>query len=487
MAGGTDKTPTLRSQAASSARWMSVATALRIASQLLQVFILGRLLIPEDFGLMGMVLTVVVFGQAMGDAGISNAIIHYQDATKRELSSLDCLNVFAGVVVFAIVWSSIPLVVQFYDEPRLTPLLKLVSLVFVITPLGQQFQVLHEKELLFRRISLIEMVSSITALTVGVTCALRAQGVHSLVWALLSHAVMRAFLLCAAGWKIWRPSLRFRWGECRRFLRFGLFQMGERFLNQLGSQMDRVILGAMLGARSLGFYYVAHNLSLRPFQIINPIVTRVAFPVFARIQARDDQLRSGYLQMMELISAVLIPLYTVLIVLAEPVLHVGPGPQWGASVPLLQVLGFVGMVLSLGNPMGSLILAKGRAGLAFLLNVIRIVLDIVAITIAAKHGMRAVAIAVLIVRAGVMFPLGFYVRWILVRMKPREYIGAIAPFVVSAAIAGAGMFAASRLIAWPSQWLELVVCGLGGVLFYAGVLLTFQRARLIRLWKTIRA
>jgi O-antigen/teichoic acid export membrane protein len=137
--------------------------------------------------------------------------------------------------------------------------------------------------------------------------------------------------------------------------------------------------------------------------------------------------------------------------------------------------------------MGSLMLARGRVGLAFLLNVLRVVLDIIAITIAARHGLRAVAIAVLIVRAGVMFPVGFYVRWLLVRMNPREYFSAIVPFVASSAVVGVGMFAASRFVAWPSVWLELAVCGTGGAMLYAMILLTLQRARMKRLWKTIRA
>ena len=100
---------TLRSEAASRARWMSAATVIRIAAQMLQLFILGRILGTGDFGLMGMVLTVVVFGQAMADVGVSNAIMRYRNATRREPSSLYWLNVFGGLIIFAPVWFSIPL------------------------------------------------------------------------------------------------------------------------------------------------------------------------------------------------------------------------------------------------------------------------------------------------------------------------------------------------------------------------------------------
>ncbi|GJL67430.1 MAG: lipopolysaccharide biosynthesis protein [Nitrospirales bacterium] len=464
-----------------------MATGASIAAQLLQIFVMGRLLDTEDFGLMGMVLTVVALGFALGDAGISNAIIHSQNATKRELSSLYWLNVFAGVGVVGIVWLTIPLVVELYGEPRLTSLIRMASVVFVITPMTQQFQVMHEKELLFRRLSIIEMTSSLTGLTVCVTCGLNGLGVRSLIFGLISNAIMRALLLFAASWKRWRPALAFHWSECRRFFRFGVFQMGDRFLNQLGSQVDRIILGAMLGAGPLGFYYVAHNLSLKPFLIINPIVTRVGFPVFSRVQGRNDQLRSGFLQILELISAVLIPIYTVLIVLAGPALHVAMGPQWGPSAPLLQILGFVGIVLGLGNPMGSLFLAKGRPDISLILNVIRIILDVAAITIAFRYGVLGIAIAVLIVRAGVMFPIGFILRWKLVGMKPQEYLGTIAPFMVAAAITGASMYFARHNITWPSQLVELLICSSGGMVLYFGMLLIWQRNRMERIWMAVRA
>lgn len=479
-------TSDLRKSAASSARWMSVATVVRVVTQLLQAFILGHLLLPEDFGLMGMVMVVIVFGQALGDAGISNAIIHYQDATRRELSSLYWLNLAAGVAVFILLWLAAPFVADLYKEPRLAGIVVLSALVFLLTPLGQQFQVLSEKELLFRRLAVIEITAALVGLAVAVSCAMRELGVHSLVWAMVSHAAVKALLLVTTGWSRWHPALQFAWSECRRFLRFGLFQMGDRVLNQMGSQVDRLLLGVMIGARPLGFYNYAHNLALRPFLLINPIVTRVAFPVFARVQTRDEQLRSGFLQMIELISAVLIPLYAAVVVLAEPILSLA-GPQWGPSVPLLQLLGLVGMVLSLGNPMGSLILAKGRPGIAFGLNALRIVLDVAAISFAAGIGLRAVAVAVLIVRAGIMFPIGFFVRWKLVGMRPLEYLATIAPFFASAALMAGAVWALRRYVAWPSHIPELIVCGVAGIVVYAAVLLLFQRDRVTRLWNNVRS
>jgi len=477
----------LRRQAASSARWMTIATVVRVVTQLAQVFILGRLLAPEDFGLMAMVMFVVVLGQAIGDAGISNAVIHYQDTTRRELSSLFWLNVAVGAVVFALAWLCAPLFAAVYHEPRLVSLVRLSSVVFLVMPLGQLFQVLLEKGLVFRRLALIEIIAALVGLAAAVWCALEGYGVYALVWGMLALAAVKAVLLASLGWSVWRPALVFAWSACRRFLRFGVFQMGDRVVGQMGAQVDRFLLGVLVGARPLGFYNVAYNLALRPFVLVNPIVTRVAFPVFARVQTRDEQLRKGFLQMIELIALVLVPLYTALVVLAEPIIYVGPSAKFAEAIPMLRVLGLAGMVLSLGNPMGSLILAKGRPGVSLAMGALRTVLDIIAVSITARMGAVAVAVAVLIVRAGVMFPLGFGIRWMLVRMRPGEYLAALAPFFLASIAMAATMWSMGHWIEWPSQLVQLAVVLVVGSGIYAGLLLLFRREMIVRIIATVRS
>lgn len=466
---------------------MTVATGVRVVAQVTQLFILGRLLVPNDFGLMAMVMVIVVMGQAIGDAGISNAIIHYQNATRRELSSLYWVNVLAGAAVCVVVWAAIPAFVALWHEPRLAPLIRWASLALFITPFGLQFQVLLEKELRFRRVATIETGSAVTSLVVGVALALRGHGVYSLVWALVASAAFKALLLIASGLGAWRPSLQLRWKDCSRFLRFGAFQMGERVINQSASEMDKLMIGALIGARPLGFYSVSHSLAMRPFITINPALTRVAFPVFSRVQTDDAKLRKGFLQVVELIGAMMIPLYTAAIVLAGPIIRLGPGPQWEPSIPLLQVLAGSAIFLSLGNPIGSLVLAKGRVGLSLALNVLNIVLAVTAIWIAAPHGVLAVAFAIFIVRVGVMFPIGFYIRWLLVRMRVLEYLAVLTPLaVVSAAMAGL-MLAAGSLVPWPSELVRLVACLVVGAASYIGLMAWWQRDRVRRLWTLIRS
>jgi len=110
---------TLKQKAIAGVKWSGVSMAVVTALQFITLAVLARCLTPSDFGLMGMIMVVMGLAQSFADMGISNAIIHRQDATRDQLSSLYWLNILAGVVVFCAVCVSTPLVVIFYHEPRL--------------------------------------------------------------------------------------------------------------------------------------------------------------------------------------------------------------------------------------------------------------------------------------------------------------------------------------------------------------------------------
>ena len=432
-------------QAASGVKWMGLSAAVKVSLQFLQLAVLARLLTPSDFGLMAMVMVVTGFAQSFADMGISNAIIHRQDATREQLSSLYWLNIFAGILVFLLIVASMPLIVNIYNEQRLYSLLFWASLIFLIIPFGQQFQILLQKELQFNRLANVEITATAIGSAVAIVSAIKGQGVFSLVWGQLSLASAKTLLLMGSGWNKWRPDLRLRREDLKGYVRFGLFQMGERSVNYFSGQLDKLLIGALLGAQALGYYYVAYQLILRPFQLFNPILSRVAFPIFAKIQTDNKRLCEGYLELTSIIAMVLMPVYLGLIVLAEPLLTFLLGSGWDTSVSLLKVLAILGLLYSLGNPLGSLLLAKGRAEIGFYLNVLVMFLCAGAVWLGSSMGLMGIAWALVIVTAA-MSPIDIWIRWRFVGMRPLAYIGAISPFLLFTCIVAAFIYCISLII-----------------------------------------
>jgi lipopolysaccharide exporter len=157
----------LTRRAAAGVRWTAFAGVVTVCAESLRNIIFARYLYPIDFGLMAMVLVIIGLAQMYTDMGISSAIIHRQDSTKEELSSLYWLTVASGWLVFVLTWSSAPLIAWFYHESRLVPLLKAVSFVFVVLPFTSQFEILLQRDLAFDYLAKRDVYASVGQLLIS--------------------------------------------------------------------------------------------------------------------------------------------------------------------------------------------------------------------------------------------------------------------------------------------------------------------------------
>ncbi|MBN1268843.1 MAG: MOP flippase family protein [Kiritimatiellae bacterium] len=478
----------LKAQAAAGVKWKGLATVSNVLLHLAIMAILARLLAPGDFGLRGMALVVIGFAKAFADAGISNAIIHRQDATRRQLSSLYWLNLAAGFAVFVLVWLSAPLVVGFYQEPRLFPVVRWSAVVFLVQPIGQQFAVLLRRELQFRILAIVDMLGVFCGGVLTIVLAVAGLGVMSLVWGgLLGTVIHIAMIVGVAARRRWLPELHFSRSDLRGFVSFGVFQMSERCLNFLSANVDYLVIGRFLGAAPLGYYTLAYNLVSVPMRNINPLLTSVAFPAFARIQHDDARLRRGYARILEYLSTASFPLMGGLLVVAPLLVPVLYGPQWLPAVPVVQVLCLLGALKSLGNPIGSLLLAKGRADLGFYLNLIAVVGYAVSNMIGVRWGILGVAASSLIFLCVVMQPLSVSLCWHIVRMTVGEWLGAIRRAALAALIMIL-VIVPLRFVLPPGMGLvfQLALLVLVGASVYSALIWRFDRALLNEAWALLK-
>ena len=477
----------LRRSAFSGAAWTSAATLAVVLLQLGQIAALARLLRPEDFGLMALVVLVVAFAHAIADVGLGGAIIQRQDATRESLSSVFWLGVVAGVILCAALALAAPLAASAFGEPRLRALITLGALSLLVLPASLYFQALLQKALAFRLLAAIDVLAAAAAVCVALASALAGQGVYALLWAMLTAIVVRGAALIAIGLRRWPPGLRLRREDLRGYARFGAFQVVERSINYLGFNLDKLLIGSLIGTLGLGLYSVAYQLVMRPVQFVAPIVNRVALPVFALAQADDARLRAGFLDALRVVSIVMFPVYAGMIVLAEPFVRVVLGPAWLGAVPVLRLLAVLGFFYSIGNPIGSLLVAKGRVGLSLALNVWLVALYAAATVAGARWGVEGIATGLVIATACGLFPVGFYIRWRLVRMRPAEYLASLAP-ALAAALAMGALVAAVRASGHFSlrPLAELVAYACLGAIAYLLAIVPWQWKFLVRVRDAVR-
>ncbi len=478
----------LTRQAVSGVKWSGVGTLVNVAVNFASIVVLSRLLAPADFGLMAMVGVVTGFAEAFADFGLSNAIIHRQRATSDELSSLFWLNLLVGLTLFALIWLAIPPVVTYYLETRLSGLLRWSSLSFVIVPFGQQFQVLLRRELRFKTLTLVTSITALARLS-AVGFALGGFGVMSLVWGNLISDLMHTIMLIAVGSRSrWLPSVHFRRADVSGFVGFGLFQMGQRSLNFFATNVDYLVVGRLLGSEPLGYYTLAYNLMRMPLTYVNPVIVSVAYPAFARVQEREEALRRGYAKIIRYLSVAAFPMTAGMLVVAPLFVPLFYGRQWLPAIPVVQLFCLLGVVKSLGNPLGSLLLARGRADLGFWMNVVAVVGYAIANVTGAHWGIIGVAASSVVFSFLGLVPIDFYLRRLLVHMTVSEFWNAMKQPAAAAAMMLVVILPLYHfLVSFRRDFVALALVVSIGVVVYLVLLRVLDRPLLIELRNHLRS
>ncbi|HHB79006.1 MAG TPA: MOP flippase family protein [Saprospiraceae bacterium] len=389
-------------------KWTSLASIGVAGVKLAQFAILAHYLSPRDFGLMAIVMTIIGFSALFIDFGISAAIVHKQDVSEIQLSSLYWLNVLVSISLFFIVFGIAPSISWFYHEPELTGLVRLLALTFIISGFGNQFTVLLHKELLFRELAIIHLLGVVFSFGVALFLAIIGFGVYSLVWAAILDALVVAVLSWFLGRRYHRPIWVFQLREIRNMISFGLFQMGERSINYLNGQFDVLLIGKLFGTEILGIYSIAKNISMKPYQIVNPIINKVTFPILSKVQDDEPRLRRIFLRTINFLCSVNFPIYILVILLADGIVLTFFGEKWSDAIVILQILAAYRMFTSFGNPIGSLQLARGRADLGFYWNLGLFVFIPAAIYIGSYWGLFGVANSLLGLQIIIFTPAWYY-------------------------------------------------------------------------------
>jgi O-antigen/teichoic acid export membrane protein len=423
---------------------------------------------------MAVVVAIASFLQIFSDAGISNAIIHYQHLTEEQRSSLYWLNVGVSLAVALLLSVSAPWVAQWYREPVIKNLLMLAGLSLFVNSLGQQLRVKAQKDLRFDSLAKVELSAVICGFLVAVCSAgAFSEGVYALAWATLATSLASscfAWLVLAGSW---RPMWRLNVGEIRPFLKFGSYMVGNNLVNSFATQIDILIGTRLFGAHAMGAYTLSKNLTVNVQNVINPIVTQVGLPVMARAQEDEQRLRRIYMQTIRMTASVNFPIYLAIAFFANDVVAIMLGEKWRHAVPLLQVFAFWGLFRSIGNPVGSLLFAKGRADLAFKWNVVILFFIAPALWIGSCFGLYSMAWTAAALMAALFIPGWYFLVRPLCGAGFAEYAAQVLiPFALAAASV---ISAVSVTEEFEARIVKLLAAGLLGTIVYLLLSLLFNR------------
>lgn len=460
----------IRQKSVKGVGWNGISQITRQGFQFIVTAILARLLLPSEFGLVGMAAIITGLILSVRELGLSAAIVQRKELDHLHLSSSFWANVGAGLILFGVCSAIAPYAARFFKREIVAPILIVSSFGFVISSLGIVHRAALLRNLEFKAVALAEIGTSVGYGVTSVLMAVLGFGVWSLVYGTLFGSLV-GVILWWTGFK-WRPAFRFSRQKFFELFRFGANVMGSGLVGYFGQNVDYLVIGRRLGASPLGIYTLAFKLISFPLTRISYMITGVTFPAFSRMQDDDRRLRHAYTKTVRYISLMTFPILAGMMVLAPQLVRVVYGPKWiGAIIPL-RIMCVVGMLKAVGTTVGSVLMAKGRPDIEFKYLLLLLVGMVTAVIIGSFHGVVGVAIAVTLLTV-IAFPVIQAITNRLIGLSFKEYFTSLWPAAFATAImAGSILVYKSVIIRFlPGKSLLVLLSSVGlGVLLYWGTL-----------------
>lgn len=425
---------TLKKKVITASRWTSGFTAFRLIIQYAQIMILARLLAPSDFGSMAIIGSLIAVMGILADFGINSALIHFPTPSKATLSSLYWINlIFSIFVAITFIVLAHPLT-SFFNIPEIAAPLLLMSAIFPISAIGNQFRILAEKELQFVGITLIDIASTSVAFLTAVIFAINEQGVYTFIAAAISSTTIKSLLLFIFLSSQKKPSLTLKLAGISKFFSFGIYKLGETLINTLNNQVDIFLAAYFSGATNIGVYSAPRDQNMNiANSFVNPVITRISAPAMAKLQHDIKFLKEVYLSTLRISSSINLPIYTFIYLFSTEIVAVLLGPQWKEAGFYMSIFALWGAIRSIGNPTGSLLYATGNVHRAFYWNSALILFTPVILFFSMSHGgLKGISIGMLAIQILIFIPAWRYLVFPLCKATLKEYLSQLtSPFVAS--------------------------------------------------------
>lgn len=432
----------LRSRAARAVLWNVSGTGGRIATQLLIQVCLARLLAPEDFGLMAMLMVVTSVGMVFVEGGFGLALIHRKDSTREEESSVLFVNLLLALIATVIVWLGAPWVAAFYGHPILAPLLRFCSLVLVVGAFGVVQNALLSRSLSFKILTIANLASSGVAGGIAILLAWNGIGIWSLAWQFVLAAALKTAIL----WLMssWRPVLSFQLAAIRTMGVYGSSLVASQLIAAVFENLHQLLIGKFYTAADLGFYSRGKAMEALPVGAFSSAVGTVLLPAFVNLNTDPAAFRNGMRRAVRCMMAVAAPMMILLAVLAEPLFAVLLSTKWLPAVPYFQWFCASGLLYPIHLLNLNSLLALGRPKLYLKTEIIKRVIALAGAAAALPFGVLAFSQTAVVVSFFSLMVNTFYTSRLVSYEMLRQLLDCT-PFLISAAAAGAAAWAILRL------------------------------------------
>lgn len=374
----------IKKKTLSSLIWNALQRFGTIGINFISNIILARLLTPDDFGAIGMLMIFIALSNTFIDGGFGSALIQKKDPTQEDYSTIFYWNILFSIFIYIILYASSPAISSFYNLPILTNILRIQGIVLIINALSIiQINQLRKK-LQFKKLALINISSSILSVILAIYLAYSGWGVWSLVFQQLSFGVFLAILAWVSG--KWVPSLIFSWNSFKALFNFGSFMLLSSFINTLFNNINSLIIGRLFNASTMGYFTQAKKIEDATAMSITNVVEQVTYPILSEHQNDKERMRNILKRFNTSTFYIVTPMMLMMCLFAEPIIVFLFTEKWLYAAPYLKILALHGIPMGLQGVNYNAIAAIGKSKTIFVTTITKRIMTVILMLIGVYIG-----------------------------------------------------------------------------------------------------
>lgn len=444
--------------------------------------ILARILLPEEFGLIGMISIFVGVGNTLLNAGLTNSLVRSKELDQEDYSTVFFFNMIASIVIYLGIYFMAPFIADFYDQPILIGIVRLYCLSFIIAAFMAVQKARMTKHMDFKTQTIISLPSLVVGGVTGITMAYMGYGVWSLVWnQLVSQSVRSAQFWIYSGWQ---PSRVFNVEKFKEHFNFGYKITLSNLIAKVFDNSYVIIIGRFFAASQVGFYTRAETMKDLPVKNISLALNRVTYPLFATIQDDDERLKNVYQRLMKMVVYVVAPVMVFSAVLAEPIFRFLLTEKWIPAVPYFQILCAAGILYPVHMYNLNVLTVKGRSDILLKLTVFKNSLLVLAIIVGIQFGIFGLVYAQVLLSVISFFINARYTDK-FISYSAFEQTKDLIPIILLSLIAGGTIFFTDLYFSEAPDVVRIFTGGVAGVGLYISLSYLLNYSSLRELKKLI--
>ncbi|MCR9253807.1 MAG: lipopolysaccharide biosynthesis protein [bacterium] len=386
----------------SGLKWNGLNQVLTQVSIFVGSVILARILSPNEFGTVAMVTIISSFALMFLDIGFSQAMIQKSSISVRLISTVFWLNNGIGLLFATLFFLCSPLIASFYGIPDLLGLSRVISISFILGSLPQIPRVLLTRELNFKYLAIVNMISVPVSYIIGIVLAYRGAG----LWSIISQILISGTLTTVLYWlKVkWRPLFHCNVKDIYEIWNYSINTFLNQFLEYWSRYLGSFLLGKSIGAFELGIYNRSITFVSLPVRNFSQVISSTIFPILAKSINEKEDVRLRYLKMSKLQSFFIAPMMAGLFWLADEVVLLFLGDHWADMIDILKLLSVLGIISSNFALNDTTISSQGEAKLLFRFGIFEKGMVVIGTIVGIQYGLYGIVYARLITSTLLLVP-----------------------------------------------------------------------------------